>query len=96
MTVLKTGGTVKTYGDNNLDTVLECAFVDLPIGFGYRVISKKLVLRMEFSSLDPCILVFTNVSKRRHPYIIKTMLDKLDQDEEEMNSDDEETDLELD
>lgn len=78
-TVVGEDGSIKTWGNNDLENLIRLALVEMPIGgYSYRVVSRKLILRIEILTLDPFVLTLTNLEKRRHSGVIKWVLEKLD------------------
>lgn len=78
-TVVGEDGSIKTWGNNDLENLIRLALADMPIGgHSYRVVSRKLILRIEVLTPDPFVLTLTNLEKRRHSGVIKWVLEKLD------------------
>jgi hypothetical protein len=93
LTIVGVAGTIKTYGNNELEYLIEVALREMPIGYTYRIVSKNMILRLEFLSLDPYVLTFTNLEKSKHTYLLRKVMDRIDQDE--LESEDDETTIDL-
>ena len=79
VTVVGEDGSIKTYGNNDLEVLIEASLEEMPVvGASYRVVSKKLILRIEVLTMDPFVVTFTNLEKRRHSGVVKRVLEKLD------------------
>lgn len=87
------GMVVRTYGSEDLPFLVDMTLGGMPIGYSFRFISKGQIMRLEVLSPDAYVAVFTNIDNKRHSWIIRKVLDKLDQDSVDMDTDDESTEM---
>jgi len=95
LTVLGCDRFVRNYGSDDLFDLTGVAFLGMPAGFNYRIVSKDKILRMEILSPEPYVLIWTNLEDFKHSVVVKRFLDQMDSDRVEMEEDDDEvTELE--
>lgn len=85
------GMVVKTYGNEDLQFLIDMTLAGMPIGFSYRFISKGTIMRIEVLSPAVYVAIFTNLDNKRHSWVIRKVLDQIDQDT--VDSEDEITDI---
>lgn len=81
---------VITHGHREIETLIEIAKRDLPIGqYGYRIISKQSIYRFEVYSPENYILIFTNCPITLHNHLSGTFTSQIDHDLQDIESDSE-------
>lgn len=95
LTVLGTDRFVRNYGSDDLLELTSVAFLGMPAGFNYRIVSKDKILRMEILSPEPYVLIWTNLEDFKHSFVLKKFLDQMDSDRVEMEDEDEVTELDV-
>ena len=92
-TLIADGMVVRTYGSDDLEYLTGMVVQGMPVGCSYRFISKGNIMRLEVLSPDVYVAIFTNLEKHRHSWVIRKVLDQIDQDNADL-ADDEDTELE--
>jgi hypothetical protein len=85
---------VKTYGSDDIQYLVNVSTAGMPIGYNYRIISKELIMKLEVLSPDPFVAIWTNLTSKRHSWVIKKILDRMDMDLADLEESDEDTELE--
>ena len=85
---------VKTFGSEDIQYLVNVTISGMPIGYNYRLVSKDQIMRLEVLSPDPFVAIWTNLEKRRHSWVIRKILDQIDQDNVDLADDDDDTELE--
>ena len=92
-TLIADGMVVRTYGSDDLNYLADLVVQEMPVGCSYRFISKGNIMRLEVLSPDVYVAILTNLEKNRHSWVIRKVLDQIDQDNADL-ADDEDTELE--
>jgi len=85
---------VKTFGSDDIQYLVNVTVAGMPIGYNYRFISKDMIMRIEVLSPDPFVAIWTNLEKKRHSWVIRKLLDQMDQDMANLEESDDDTELE--
>ena len=86
-TLVADGMVVRTYGSDNLEYLTDMVIQGMPVGCSYRFISKGNIMRLEVLSPDVFVAIFTNLEKNRHSWVIRKVLDQIDQDNADLADD---------
>lgn len=75
---------LRTFG-GNIHTLMKVVKSNIPKGYDYRLISKSTILRLEVLSPDPHIVIWTNLSKQCHPWVIDELVGAMDENDTELD-----------
>lgn len=89
--VFNNGQNIKTYGNNDLQYLIDVVKNGMSVGYNYKFYSKGHILKIEILSPDEFVAIFTNLEKQRHSWVIKQVLDQMEADLENLHSDDDAT-----
>lgn len=79
MILIADGMVIRNFGSQDLNYLLDKYLEGLTIGPHYRFLSKGAILKIEVMCPSLVIAVFTNLDNQRHPWVIRMVLDKMQQ-----------------
>lgn len=85
---------VKTFGSDDIQYLVNITVAGMPVGYNYRIVSKDQIMRLEVLSPDPFVAIWTNLENKRHSWVIRKVLDQMDQDLANLEETDDDTELE--
>lgn len=85
---------VKTFGSDDIQYLVNITIAEMPVGYNYRIVSKDQIMRLEVLSPDPFVAIWTNLENKRHSWVIRKVLDQMDQDLANLEETDDDTELE--